>query len=429
MSHSQKLAVIGAGPMGLVCAYELLKQGHQVEVYEAADRIGGMSISFDFNGLEVEHYYHFICMTDTPLFDLLEELGLTDKLRWQVTKMGFYYRGKINPWGTPQALLSFPGLSLIDKARYALHVLRTKYIKDWRKLDKIDAIGWLQSWVGPKAYEILWERLFTLKCFEHSGCISAAWIGTRVQRIARSRKNLFEEQLGYLEGGSETLLKALAREIVARGGQIHLSQPVQQVIAENNRLVGIKVQNEIRAYRKVYSTAPLPYIPRLVPDLSSNTHNLLKNITNLGVVCVLLKLKQPFSEYFWLNINDEQIELPGVIEFTQLRPLEHDLLYAPFYLPHNHPKHQQDDQAFIEETLNYLQRMKPEFSRDQVLDAHVSRYEYAQTICSTGFFEQLPAMRSSLDGFAMADTAYCYPEDRSISESIRIAYQLARALD
>ena len=40
-------AIIGSGPMGLMAALELLKQGHQVDVYERDDRIGGMSADFD----------------------------------------------------------------------------------------------------------------------------------------------------------------------------------------------------------------------------------------------------------------------------------------------------------------------------------------------------------------------------------------------
>lgn len=59
-------AIVGSGPMGLMAAMELLKKGHQVDVYERDDRIGGMSADFDFDGLRIERYYHFICKTDFP---------------------------------------------------------------------------------------------------------------------------------------------------------------------------------------------------------------------------------------------------------------------------------------------------------------------------------------------------------------------------
>lgn len=88
--NPRKHAVLGAGPMGLICALELLKQGQSVDIYERDDRIGGMSATFDFDGLAIERYYHFICKTDQPLFDLLREVGIEDRLRWVDTKLGLF---------------------------------------------------------------------------------------------------------------------------------------------------------------------------------------------------------------------------------------------------------------------------------------------------------------------------------------------------
>ena len=112
-SETKKVAVVGAGPMGLMCAYELLKQGHQVTLFEKDDRIGGMSASFDLDGVQIEKYYHFICATDHALFDLLKEFDIHHKLTWRETRMGFYYDGVLYPWGDPVSLLKFPKLNLL----------------------------------------------------------------------------------------------------------------------------------------------------------------------------------------------------------------------------------------------------------------------------------------------------------------------------
>jgi NADPH-dependent glutamate synthase beta subunit-like oxidoreductase/nitroreductase len=40
--YSEKIAVIGAGPSGLSCAYQLTRMGYQVTLFEAKDKIGGM---------------------------------------------------------------------------------------------------------------------------------------------------------------------------------------------------------------------------------------------------------------------------------------------------------------------------------------------------------------------------------------------------
>jgi len=40
-STGKKVAVIGAGPGGLSCGFFLQKEGHQVDIYEAAPKAGG----------------------------------------------------------------------------------------------------------------------------------------------------------------------------------------------------------------------------------------------------------------------------------------------------------------------------------------------------------------------------------------------------
>ncbi|MEL0198680.1 MAG: FAD-dependent oxidoreductase, partial [Gammaproteobacteria bacterium] len=37
----EKIAILGAGPMGLAAAYELAKLGYEPEIFEADDRVGG----------------------------------------------------------------------------------------------------------------------------------------------------------------------------------------------------------------------------------------------------------------------------------------------------------------------------------------------------------------------------------------------------
>jgi len=430
MSMARKnFAVLGAGPMGLVAAIELLRLGHSVDIYERDDRIGGMSASFDFDGLTIERYYHFICKTDYPLFKLLAELGLSDKLKWTATKMGYFYNGTLYKWGTPFALLAFPALGLVDKFRYALQVMSTKNISDWTKLDKVNATAWLRKWLGPKGYKVLWERTFQLKFFEYTDNLSAAWIGTRIKRIALSRESLLQESLGYLEGGSDTLLTRLEQEIATLGGRIHLRSGVEQVLVSDNAVTGVRVGGQDLPCDAVVSTAPLPYVPALVPDLPPAFAAQVRAIQNIPVACVILKLRHALTGNFWMNISDPDVAIPGVIEYSNLNPGTREgehILYAPFYMPKTHPKWSQTNESLIDEVIGYLSRLNPGFRREWVLARHCHRYDLAQTICPPGFQAMLPPMETPIRGFYMADTAYYYPEDRSISESIAVGTALAQ---
>lgn len=429
-----RTAVIGAGPMGLAAAYELAKRGHQVTVYERDERIGGMTAAVDFDGTQIERYYHFICRPDRSTFAYLEEFGLQERLRWVPTKMGFYYDGKLYDWGHPWALLRFPGLGMVDKARYALHVMRAKGIRDWRPYDAMSSTQWLQRWIGQRAYDVLWRSLFHYKFYELQDSLSAAWLGTRIQRVALSRRSLFQEELGYLEGGSEVLLQALARRLEGLGATIRLRAAVQEIGIEGAgsglRVRGLRVDGTLQPFDRVVSTIPLPYLARLAPGLPPGERAQVAAIRNVGVVCVLLKLRRAFTRNFWMNINSPGIEIPGLIEYTNLNPLAAQgaphILYAPYYMPQSHPKYGRDFGAFIDETIGYLQRIRPGFARSEVVAAMASRYEYAQTVCTPGFHAALPPMRSAAAGLFLADTSHYYPEDRSISESVRIGAELAR---
>ncbi len=423
-----KAIVVGAGPMGLICALELLRAGHAVDVHERDDRIGGMSASFDFDGLAIERYYHFICRTDAALFGLLDEMELADRLRWTDTKMGLYCDGRLYRWGTPLALLGFDRLGWIDKLRYAAHVAYAKGIDDWSALDRVSATAWLRRWLGARGYDVLWRRLFELKFYEYSDRLSAAWLGTRIKRIALSRRSLMQESLGYLDGGSAVLLDALARRIGELGGRIHLRSAIERVAVEDGRVRGVVVGAAEQAADAVLSTVPLQYVPALAPDLPEAFAARIRAIENVPVVCVVLKLARPLSENFWLNISDPAIEIPGLIEYSNLNPgVGAHVVYAPFYMPKTHPKYARADRAFVDEVLACLPRINPEFRPDWVVATHCHRYEFAQTVCPPGFAAALPPMRTPLAGLYMADTSYYYPEDRSISESVRTGRALARA--
>lgn len=421
-----QIAVIGAGPMGLAAAHRLAQAGHRVTLLEADNRLGGMSAAFDFDGLALERYYHFVCKTDEPLFATLREFGLQDKLRWRNTELGFYYQGRWYDWGRPDALLRFPHLSLVDKMRFALHVLRTKAVSDWRELDRRQAVEWIREAIGERAYRVLWDKLFALKFFEHQGNMSAAWIGTRIKRVALSRKSLFQEQMGYLEGGSELLLQAYRRRLEAAGAQIRLSTPVRRVVTGGGTVRGVDIGGELLAADRVLSTVPLKYVPRIAPDLDAEERRRIEAIDNIGVACVLLKLRRPATRYFWMNVNDERIEVPGFIEYSNLNPLPEKVVYVPYYMPKTHPKWGWDNDRILDEATGYFLLTQPQLQRGDIVARHVSRYEYAQPVCPPGFYDMLPAMRTSLRGFYMADTCYYYPEDRSISESIRVGRELAQ---
>lgn len=422
----QRIAVLGAGPMGLAVAYQLAQDGHEPVVFEADDRVGGMTATFDFNGLEIERYYHFHCISDHAFLTMLDELNIAHKMHWVETKMGYWFQNRLQAWGNPLALLSFKGLGWVAKFRYGLHAFLSTKRDNWKPLDHVEASAWIRRWVGAEAYEVLWRRLFDYKFYDHVGNLSAAWIWSRIRRIGRSRYSLFREKLGYLQGGSKTLLQAMSGAIESNGGVIHLRTSVTKVVIDQGRVTGVEVDGQVDSFDKVISTIPLPYVPRVMPDLPTDVLEKFKALKNIAVVCVIVKMTKPLTENFWLNTNDPEMDIPGLVEYTNLHPLDKHIVYVPFYMPGEHRKFADADDVFVQKVKRYLQKINPALNDSDFLDIRTSRYRYAQPICDPGYLEKLPPVALPVKGLWVADTSYYYPEDRGISESIGFGRQMAK---
>ena len=423
-----QIIVIGAGAMGLAAAYHAVKAGHEVTLLEAAPEPGGMAAHFDFGGLSIERFYHFVCKADRPTFELLEEIGLGDAMRWRTTTMGLYSDGRLHDWGNPVALLKYPGIGLISRLRYGLLAFVSTKRERWDALETQSAREWIVRWSGQKVYDKLWKPLFDLKFYDYADNISAAWIWTRVKRIGRSRKSLFEEELGYIEGGSQTLVERLVERIGVLGGVIRTGMPVEEVLVANGRVTGVRTRGETLPADSVIATVPTPLIPNMVPALPEDWKARYRAIANIGVVCLLFKLKTSVTPHFWVNISEPGIEIPGIIEFSNLRPVDDKIVFIPYYMPVTHPKFTWPDEKLVDEAFGYLQRINPDLTRADVIDTYVGRLRHAQPVCEPGFAAKLPPVETPIAGLQIADTCFYYPEDRGISESVRLGKEMAERL-
>ena len=426
-SH-HRVAVIGAGAMGLAAAYHALKKGHDVTVYEADSVPGGMAAHFDFDGLSIERFYHFVCKPDNDTFALMAELGIGDRMRWVSTKMGYFVDGQLYEWGNPIALLKFPRLNLIEKVRYGLMMFTSVKRSGPGKLDCMSAEEWIGRWCGRRVYDMLWRPLFELKFYEYASKISAAWMWTRIKRVGSSRRSMLEESLGYIDGGSQTLIDTLCSAITEAGGKIETAVPVEKVCVENGRISGIQIGGLTVPFDSVISTVPTPYVSRMVPDLPETSKVAYDAIENIGVVCVLLKLKKQVTPNFWVNVSDERMAIPGFVEFSNLRPLPDHVVYVPFYMPPSNPKFQASDEEFIQESFECMKHVNPGLTDDDLIASRVGRLRHAQPVCPPGFGQALPDIITPIAGLQIADTSYYYPEDRGISESVRYGKRMAESI-
>jgi protoporphyrinogen oxidase len=239
-----------------------------------------------------------------------------------------------------------------------------------------------------------------------------------------------QEELGYIEGGSKTLVDTLLDAIARRGGRLHLGTPVQRVVIENNRVTGVATSASHFSADAVISTVPIPLIAGMIPDLPPEWKARYEAIHSIGVICVILKLKQSVSPHFWVNISEQGIEIPGVIEFSNLRRVnDMTIVYVPYYMPVTNAKFSWSDDKLRDDAFSCLQRINPALTRSDIIDVKVARLKHGQPICEPGFAAKIPPIQTPIRGLQIADTCFYYPEDRGIAESVRLGRNMARSIE
>jgi len=435
----KRVGIIGGGVAGLMAAWELSRLGFAVELFEASGELGGLASAFDFDGIRIERYYHFICRNDHALIETCARAGLTPQLRWKSTRTAFFYNGRMYKFGSPLDLLRFSPLSLRDKIRFGINVLHARHFTRWPLLEDRPAKQWLIDRLGARGYTVIWDPLLRVKFDQYHDQISAAWMWHRIHRVATSRQSLFRgESFGHLIGGSETLIGTLARQAREAGARIQPDTRVLGIWAENGKCRGLRLPGPAGSravpFDYVISAVPLPVFCQLAPPEETAYLERLRSIRFIGVVCMILRLKQPFSPNYWLNIHDPRVPFNGVIEYSNLYGREayqgRSILYVPFYLEPTRPYYTCADADLRDEYVRALQVVNPAFSLEWIEGYRVFRDPYAQPICHTHFSRVVPPFETPWQGCYLIESTQLYPADRVISGTLRLAQDVVlRILD
>ncbi len=428
--------VIGGGLAGLAAAYDLARAGEPVTILETAPRFGGLASTIPIEGIHIERFYHFICRADHDLMQLIDELELQEHLHWSPSKTQFFYNGRMYQFSRPYHLLTFKPVPFIQRIRFGLHVLASRFRKNWVDLDHVAARSWLIEKVGKEAYYVIWHPLLGVKFGDYHDKISAAWIWHRINRVATSRKGLVgQDYLGYLDAGTDTVTNALVTFLEKQPHvTLRAETSAEEIVVENGQVKGVRLKNgEFLPAEHVVSTAALPILSKITPQLDPIFKQKIDKVEYIGVVCMLLHLDRPMSDAFWTNINDTEISFNGFIEYSQLNQQVREkgvhILYIPYYLRPDDPRYSFTDDYLYHEYSAMLKMINPEFDDSWVKSYQVFRARYAQAICHTGFAELVPEFETPTQGLYVTDSTQFYPEDRTISAAIRVGRTVAKLIN
>ncbi|MCA9548148.1 MAG: NAD(P)-binding protein, partial [Myxococcales bacterium] len=186
-SGPRRVAVVGGGMLGARLAWLLADAGVAVTLYEAGPTLGGLVAPWQVGDLTWDRLYHVILLSDARTRALVEALGLGDRLRFGVTRTGFYTDGRQHSMSDALEFLRFPPLGLTDKLRLGGTIAAVARMPAGPWLERVPVLDFLTALSGRRTAERIWRPLLQAKLGDEHARAPAAFIHATIQRMYAAR--------------------------------------------------------------------------------------------------------------------------------------------------------------------------------------------------------------------------------------------------
>jgi protoporphyrinogen oxidase len=412
-----RVGIVGGGVLGTSLALRLAQAGAAVTVIERGPSLGGLAGTMDFGGHEVDRFYHVITPADTRMIAMAEEVGLGEELRFTPVGAGFYANGGMHDFNGIGDLLRFSPLSPPARLRLGWFVAQCQLRSSYEKLERIPLEVWLRRHCGRQAYERIWMPLLDSRFDGDPSGLPATYLWARTRRMsgARQGKGRGGEEMGYIVGGHQRLIDAMVARATQLGVEARTNAPVKGLATrEDGSIKGVELEGETLEFDLTIPTLQPPALRFLLPE---RHQGLLAPYPQrwLGCVCAIVKVPRSLLPYYAVNIT-EPTPVTSAIETSQVLGTEHTdglhLVYIPKYCDPSAPEQSEDDESVYRRFSDYLARLSPGFSRDEVVDWTVQRaklVEPVHQILPDGA-QRVAPIWPGVDGLALASNAQIYPQ-------------------
>ncbi len=426
------IAIIGAGYSGLTIAKKLEEKGNNVTIFEKNNSVGGMVSTVDLYDTKLEKYYRHIFKSDKEAIELIKEMGLENELIWPSTKMGYLTNRKIYEWGTPISLLKFKELNFFEKLRFGFNVVHLKLINNYKELEKVTAEKWLKDRIGEKIYSKVWEPLLISKFGDKKDQISMAWLWGKIK--LRSTSTTKEgEQLGYIKGSYQELTNAFYKYLVEKNVKINLDTIVNKVEKENDKYI-IKTEKdgleESQKFDVVVSTVDYNNFINICGEyMTKEEKEKAQKVKYTSARTMMIITNKSFSDFYWLNIGDNDIPFGGIIEHTNFINKnnygDNHIIYISNYMTEENKLYNVSKEEMLQEYMKYLTQINKDFTMENVIDYFVFDEKYAQPIIECKYSEFIMKDKLENENIYLCTMPQIYPEDRGMNYAIKLGNKVA----
>jgi protoporphyrinogen oxidase len=172
--------------------------------------------------------------------------------------------------------------------------------------------------------------------------------------------------------------------------------------------------------------------PELAADVGGEYLSKTTSIEYFAALCLLVEMDRRFHPFYWTNVADTELGFIGLIEQTNLVPLERyhgrHLLYVANYLPRDHELLEKDMDELLDFYEPGLRRVNPGFDRSWIRQSWLFRDPAAQPVILPNHRDRMPPYETGVPGLYLANTTQVYPDDRGTNYAVREAEEVVKRL-
>ena len=422
----QSIGVIGAGFTGLSVGWELVKDGYEVSIFEEGKEAGGLAIGFENRGWKwsLEKHYHHLFLTDKYIRRLASEVN--HKILIKRPKTSTLIGGKISQIDSALKLLAFHHLSLFSRVRTGFILLVLKTIPFLKQLERVSTEKFLRRTMGDESWKVLWGPLMTKKFGGYSKLIPASWFWARVK--TRTAKLAYPSK-GFLE-----LAKTIVKKIEKKGGKFFFGSRVLEVKKIKDKFKVTDSHGRVFLFDKIICTLPTHIFTNVTKGLPKSYLKKIKSLKGLGAINLVLALDRSLltDGTYWLNVNEKDFPFLCIVEHTNFMSKKNykgnTIVYVGNYLERNHKYFEMTSSQLLNEYIEHIKRVIPEFKKNWIKKSWAFKAPFAQPIITRNYSKTILPLKTPIDGLYLANIQQVYPWDRGTNYAVGLGVEVFKLL-
>ncbi|MDC0909691.1 N-acetylneuraminate synthase family protein [Flavobacteriaceae bacterium] len=309
-----KVFIIGAGPSGLISAYEFLKKGVEVEIFEQSEYLGGMCRTWQEDNYLLDTGPHIYHTPDKDLEDYWKDI-FGDLL----VAGEFWSKNVVN--GDVNNLVDYP-LSW-EAINNFEEPLKSTVLNELSNLDQDKSKGaknfdeYVENLVGRTLTDRFFKK-YPLKVWGRTTKeLTADWAPKRIEIREKITPFYTGQYAAVGLYGTGCVYERIAEKIIELGGKIHKNSCVTKIFHKNGVITGFKANQkniQLNPTEVLVSTMPITILGK--------AFNIDTSLKFRGISSVYIGVKSDEITWpkgvHWLYFDHEEFLFNRVTNSTKL---------------------------------------------------------------------------------------------------------------